>query len=251
MKISRRFRTALIAAPLALALAACSGEEATTELEGEPIAAIPAPDDSNWTEQVTRTEEGGWLVGNPDAPIKLVEYGSLTCPACAMFSTEGSAQLHSEYIESGRVSFELRSLVRGLPDLILTRLLDCSPESAAVPLADQVWAELIATQGPFDASDQAALQAADQLPPEQRLIGIAQASGLTDWFAARGISRDQAQACLTDIPAIEALGTQLNDQATEDDVNATPTFFLNGQRVDGTSWNNVEAALQSAGARDE
>ena len=31
----------------------------------------------------SETPEGGFVIGNPNAPLKLVEYGSLTCPACA------------------------------------------------------------------------------------------------------------------------------------------------------------------------
>ena len=32
---------------------------------------------------VARTPEGGFRMGNPDAPVKLIEYLSLTCPHCA------------------------------------------------------------------------------------------------------------------------------------------------------------------------
>ncbi|HCJ80504.1 MAG TPA: protein-disulfide isomerase, partial [Erythrobacter sp.] len=73
-----------LAAPLALALAACgSGAEQSGEIQGDAIAAIPAPAGSEWRTTAVMTEEGGTLVGNPDAPLKLVEYGSLTCPTCA------------------------------------------------------------------------------------------------------------------------------------------------------------------------
>src|SRR5688500_2291328 len=131
-----RFRPlllAVLAAPLALALAAC-GDSA---VEGgppsaEPVAAVPPPAGTTWADTVEITPEGGWLAGNPDAPVKLVEYGSLTCPACAAFSTSGMQPLREEYINSGRVSYELRSVpLHGAVDLVLTRLLECSPKEAA------------------------------------------------------------------------------------------------------------------------
>jgi len=243
-------RKILFAAPLLLALAACGGSETgAAGLEGEPVAAVAAPAGANWSATAVRTEQGGWLVGNPEAPIKLVEYGSLTCPACALFSTEGSAQLHADYIDSGRVSYELRSvLIHGVVDLLLTRMLECAPVSSAVPLADQVWANLDTVTGGFQANAPA-LEQAMTLPEGERFVALARIGGLNEFFAARGISADQAQVCLADSAAVEALADKASAQATEDGVNSTPTFILNGQKLEDTRWSAVEAALQRAGAR--
>lgn len=237
---------ATLAAPLALA--ACSSEEAGTA-NGEPIAEVAAPAGSSWSQQAVRTEAGGWQVGNPDAPIKLVEYGSLTCPACANFSMQSKGPLFDTYVNSGRVSFELRStILTGVLDLLLTRMIECAPVNVAVPLADQVWGNLEAVTAPFSAN-QAALEQAFELPEDQRFVAMAQAGGIVDFFAARGISGEQAQVCLADAPAIMALAETTQAAATEDGVTGTPTFFLNGVRIDGTSWSVVEPALQEAGAR--
>lgn len=246
------FLRAALALPLALALASC-GEEATdaSALEGAPVAAVAPPEGTTWNQTVVRTEQGGWKVGNPDAPIKLLEYGSLTCPACAAFSVDGSAQLHERYIESGRVNYEFRSLlIHGIADLLLTRMLECAPKEAAVPLADQVWANLEGVLAGFQ-SNQDALQQSMDLPDDQRYVAMAQASGVTDFFAARGISTEQTQACLSDAAAVEALAESTQAAATEDNVTSTPTFFLNGQMLEDRNWVSVEPALQRAGARDE
>ena len=246
------FLRAALALPLALVLASC-GDEATdaSALEGEPVAAVDAPDGTSWNQTVARTDKGGWLVGNPEAPVKLLEYGSLTCPACAAFSVDGSAQLHEKYIDSGRVSYEFRSvLIHGIADLLLTRMLECAPKEAAVPLADQVWANLEGVLAGFQ-NNQAALEQAMDLPDDQRYVAMAQASGVTDFFAARGISTEQTQACMADSAAIEALAESTQAAATEDNVNSTPTFFLNGQQIEDRNWVSVEPALQRAGARDQ
>ena len=120
-----------LAAPLALALAACgAGAEETGAIEGEAIAAIPAPEGTEWRSTATMTEDGGTLVGNPDAPLKLIEYGSLTCPTCARFSMEGGEPL-LEYVDSGVVSFELRQFaIHGPLDLLLQRMTQCGPDEA-------------------------------------------------------------------------------------------------------------------------
>lgn len=250
MTFLRRIALATVAAPLALGLAACnSGADAEGGLSGDPVAEVAPPAGKTWSETVTVTELGGYSVGNPDAPIKLIEYGSLTCPACAAFSTEGSIPLHEKYINSGRVNFEFRSfIIHGPLDLVLTRLIGCGSPEAAVPLADQIWANL----GPIQQrayQNQPALEAALALPEDQRFVAFGEATGVYDFFASRGLSADQAKACLADFDSLEKLANLSQRYASEENVTKTPTFVLNGQVIDETSWDGVEAALQRAGAR--
>lgn len=246
-----RFRPVLltaVAASLTLALAACSSnEEGPTS--GEPIAKVAAPAGQQWTDTVAVTPEGGWLIGNPEAPIKVVEYGSLTCPACANFSQTGMQPLREEYINSGRVSLEFRSVpIHGAVDLVLTRLLECAPKEAAPLLAEQLWGNLNTVLTPIQANA-AGLEQAMSLPENQRFVAYAQQGGLFDFFAARGISTEQAQQCLADFAAIQALAERMQAQAEKDGVNSTPTFFLNGSKLEETSWTDLEPLLQRAGAR--
>lgn len=253
--LRRRFRSltlATLVVPLALGLAACnSGSGDGTGASGDPVENVAPPAGATWSETAVRTPEGGWLVGNPDAPIKLLEYGSLTCPACALFSTEGSEKLHAEYVDSGRVSYEFRTvLIHGVVDLLISRVLECAPVEVAVPMADQVWGNLDAVTGPFQAN-QAALEQAISLPENQRFVAMAQVSQLDQFFAARGISTEQTQACLADSAAATALATKSQEQSTQDGVTGTPTFFINGTKIDSTRWAEVEGALQRAGARTE
>lgn len=238
---------ATLAAPLVLGLAACADEATTTN--GEPVAEVAAPDGTTWSQTVTRTEEGGWLIGNPDAAIKLVEYGSLTCPTCARFAEEGSRPLQESYVDSGRVSFELRSApIHGVVDLILTRMLECAPPTAVLPLADQVWANLGPLQQVYVPQTDAINQALT-LPEDQRFVAASQAAGFPEFFAARGISNEQGQACLADAAAVTQLAETTQAAMEADAITGTPTFFLNGARIDAISWAEVEGALQRAGAR--
>ena len=52
---------------------------------GGPVEAVPAPNGGDWSTIVSATPEGGFVMGNPNAPVKLVEFGSMTCPHCAEF----------------------------------------------------------------------------------------------------------------------------------------------------------------------
>ena len=49
-----------------------------------PSEAVAAKD---WSTETAITAEGGMAIGNPEAPVKLVEYGSLTCSHCAHSGT--------------------------------------------------------------------------------------------------------------------------------------------------------------------
>ena len=136
-------RTALAAlapfalGPLALTLAAC-GSDAEGPIKGEPIAPIAAPAGQSWIETAAETPEGGFVIGNPNAPLKLVEYASHTCSHCAAFSQEGAAKL-DEYVAKGTVSYEIRNQIHDPIDLTIALLARCGTPASFHPLANQAW----------------------------------------------------------------------------------------------------------------
>ena len=249
MTIRNTFLRASLAGALALSLAACGSGEGEAIAEVAPIAPIAAPEGQQWADVTTTTDRGGYTIGNPDAPIKLVEYGSLTCPGCAGFSAQASESIRNEYVASGRVSFEFRSFaIHGPIDLALTRLITCGSPEAVHPLSEQIWANLGPIQQRAYANPQA-LEAALQQPETQRFVSFAQAAGLYDFFTARGLSEDQARTCLADWPTMQKLAEYTQSYAQDDGITGTPTFLLNGRKLDDSSWAAVEAAMQRAGAR--
>ena len=189
------------------------------------------------------------MLGNPEAPLKLVEYASHTCGACANFAMTGKPGI-KEYVATGIVSFEQRNLVRDPIDLTIATLVRCGQKEQMQVLSDQAWQNLEQT---FAAVNQngAAYEAAGNMPLEQRFVQIAQAAGLIEFFAARGLSADQQRACLADAEKIEAIANNSSAQAEELGINATPTFLLNDRKLDVNTWKDIEPLLQRAGARQE
>ncbi|QIQ85650.1 MAG: thioredoxin domain-containing protein [Erythrobacter sp.] len=243
------FRRLLAVAPLALALAACGGEEGDTAASTSgPIDPIAAPEGTSWTDTVTLSEEGGFVLGNPDAPIKLVEYASHTCGHCGTFSAEGKPPLKQDYISTGVVSLEQREVFLNFIDPVLATLVQCGGPERAHALSDEVWANLGQVMAGVQQNPEA-IQATGNLPDDQRLVRIAELAGFIDFFAARGLPADQARMCLSDFDTVKAMVEQAETVAQEDEITGTPTFFVNGKRVDGTVWAAVEPALQNAGAR--
>ena len=246
MPTLRRLALSAAAAPLALALAAC-GSDDDAPVKGEAIAAIAAPAGQTWVDTAAETPEGGYVIGNPDAPLKLVEYASHTCSHCAAFSQEAAAKLDG-YVEKGVVSYEIRNQIHDPVDLSIALLARCGTPQTFHPLANQAWQNFETLMTTAQANG-AALQQAQQVPQAQRFQAVAEAAGLLDFFAARGISRDQAMQCLSDVEKAEQIAEASEKQSEELNVTGTPTFFLNGRLVEGTNWASVEAALQNAGAR--
>jgi protein-disulfide isomerase len=248
MKLTRLFALGLLAAA-PLALAACGDDAAPGEVaEGEALPAVTAPAGSSWTETVTVTPEGGFMLGNPEAPLKLIEFASHTCGHCATFSVTGKQPLKSKYVASGVVSFEQREIFLNPFDIVIATMAQCGAKEQMQPLSDEVWQNLEAVFTGLQGNP-AAVQAAAALPPEQRFAKVAEVTGLLDFFAARGLSADQARTCLTDTAKIDAMVKASEAQATEAGVTGTPTFVLNGKKLDVNTWEMLEPILQRAGAR--
>jgi protein-disulfide isomerase len=248
MKLTRLFALGLLAAA-PLALAACGDDAAPGEVaEGEALPAVMAPPGTSWSDTVTVTPEGGYMIGNPDAPLKLVEYASHTCGACANFAVNGKQPLKSKYIASGVVSFEQREIFLNPFDIVIATMTQCGAKEQMQPLSDEVWQNLEAVFTGLQGNP-AAVQAASALPPAERFGKIAEVTGLLDFFAARGLSADQARTCLADTAKIEAMVKASEAQAKEVGVTGTPTFVLNGKKLDVNQWPQLEPLLQRAGAR--
>jgi len=249
MTAFRSSLTLAFAAPLALTLAACGSEGDGDTLEGDIIAPIEAPAGTNWGETVSISESDGYVLGNPDAPLKLVEYASHTCGGCASFAAQAKPGI-KEYVATGVVSFEQRNLVRDPIDLAVATLVRCGAKENMQVLSDEAWTYLPQIFENVQRNG-AAYEAAGQASLDQRFVLIAQAAGLIDFFAARGLSADQQRACLSDSAKIESIADNSTAQGAELEINATPTFILNGRKLDSLGWEDLEATLQRAGARQE
>src|SRR3569833_3015065 len=120
---------------LACALGALSLASLHGELGAAPVkkgAAVPAKA-RDWTRVVRATPAGGFVMGNPDARVKLVEYGSMTCPHCRAFEAEGVPTLVGKYVKSGQVSWEFRNYVRDAFDVSAALIARCNGAGAFFP----------------------------------------------------------------------------------------------------------------------
>lgn len=240
-------------APLALGLAACKKDDAADSGQpaaaSAPIAKIAPPAGKAWTDVVDANADGGVVMGNPNAPIKVIEYGSLSCPHCAKLAQDGFAKLTGDYVASGRVSLEFRSFAIHPVDVPLTMLVRCAPKESFFALAEQIYQNFEPVMNKvYDQAVQTKVQAAMSLPENQRFPAAADAMGLTEFFAARGIPVDQSHACLADFAKANEVAAH-SDAYGKQGIDSTPTLFVNGAKITGNTWAELEAELQRAGAR--
>lgn len=209
-----------------------------------PLPQIAAPNNGDWTQVVTQTE-GGYLMGNPDAPVKLVEYASLACPTCKAFSEQGTAPLRDTYVRSGQVSWEYRHFLLNAPDVAFTLLARCQPPAAFFSTIEAMFRQ----QSEFFAAlDDAETQRISTMPPEQQAEPLARAMDLDTFFARRGMPGARFSECLNNRQEVQAITDMTNRAATEQEVRGTPTFFINGEKQAETvtGWAALEPLLRAA-----
>lgn len=236
------------AAALAFALAGCGGGSdsnlSATAAQQAPLPQIAAPNHGDWREVVSMTPDGGYLMGNPNAPVKLVEYASLACPHCREFEETGVPGLRDTYVRSGQVSWEFRNFLLNGPDYALTLLARCQPVESFFHLTEQMYAQQAEF---FQNIDDAEGQRIGQLSPEQQPPQWARAMDLDTFFARHGMPGARFDSCLADQAQVARL-TQMTNHAQADlGIPGTPTFFINGTMQQNTaSWSALEPELRTA-----
>ena len=239
-----------------LALAGCGSSDSGNNIS-VPVTSqtatpkVPPPAGKKWEQVVSKTAEGGYLMGNPNAPVKLLEYGSRGCPVCGAFANSGMRPLIDNYVDGGQVSYEFREFwVHGAPDVAASLLGQCVGTDAFFPVLEQMYANQPVFNeklGKLTQQDQERLQA---LPATQMPAAMAEAAGYLDFIKQRGVPEPKARQCLGDKKLLDALVAINKYGQDQMKVQGTPTFFINGSQVENTvTWDALETALKAAGAR--
>jgi protein-disulfide isomerase len=238
---------------LALLLAGCGKDEANNatatnaSVNAAPLTQVEAPN-GDWTQVVTETPEFGFRMGNPNAPVKLVEYASMTCPHCAEFSQEAGEKLKNEYVKSGQVSWEFRPYLLFATDAGISQLVRCQGPAPAFRLIEQIYADQKNWSAKFQNLPPEDAQRIQALPPAQQVGALVKAGGMDQFFRQRGMPEAKINACLSDQAGLQRLvGITQKANADMPSFPGTPTFLINGEMVpDTASWKLLEPKLREA-----
>ena len=168
---------------------------------------------------------GDFSLGSPDAPVKIVEYASFTCPHCATFHANVFNELKAEYIDTGKVHFTLREVYFDRYGLWAAMVARCGGEMRYFGIHDMLF-------------DQQQDWAASQDPME--VVGKLKTIGLT-----AGLDQAALDACLNDQATAEALIKQFEANMAADGVTGTPTIFINGAKHSNMTYADLKALIDA------
>lgn len=201
---------------------------------------------ANWNATVARTAEGGHLLGNPAAKVKLVEFVSYTCSHCARFERESADQLRLGLVLPGKGSVEVRNFVRDPIDMTIALLTRCGPKEkffanhTAFLRSQDNWIKPLLSPSP---SQQQRWFSGDLAT---RLRYIASDFGFYEKMRTLGYNRQTVDRCLANTSLAEQLARQTQDMQTRFNVEGTPTFMVDGIVLAGThDWRSLRPQLEA------
>ncbi len=207
-------------------------------------AASPVRD---WSVVSTMKPDGAYVIGKPDARVRLVEYSSYTCPHCGAFVAAATATLDDRYIRSGSTSLEIRPVVRDRLDLAAAIVARCggvqlfAGNHRAIFAAQDDWLAKGTDWDQGNASRIAAYPLGDQLS------ALADGAGLTAIGRSRALSSAALTSCFADRASIDKLVALSGTMPSS--VTGTPSFAIDGRLTDAHDWTRLQPLLHRAGAR--
>ena len=151
-------------------------------------------------------------IGSATAPITITEYSSMTCPHCAAFGQNVFPMLRSKYIDTGKVRFVFREFPLDIKAAAASILARCIGK-------DDSEKYLSAVETMFKLQDRLIAQTKDTL-----------------FYVGKqyGMSEQDVETCEKDQAQFDRLSDDQQYAVRELKVTSTPTFFLNGVRVQGS-----------------
>lgn len=155
-------------------------------------------------------KEGDRILGDPAAPVTVIEYASLTCPHCANFHTITLPKLEAEYIETGKVKLAFRDFPLDQLALRAAGLADCVPPE-----------RYFGFLGMLFESQSSWATAQDPLAALSRLGRTA------------GLDDSEIESCLSDDAKLDQIVSERLAAEQAYSISSTPSFIIGGQKYSG------------------
>ncbi len=218
-KASRRRKQFTIFGAGGLAILIALGLILIPRLGGGDTSAVSiAPDPTG------SIQANGETLGDPNAPVKVVEWANYQCPFCDQFWTQNESALMQQYISTGKVYFEYKDLTFGWQESI-----DASEAAACANNQGQFW------------------QYHDTLFKNQKAenSGGFSRSRLKTMANDIGLDMSKFNTCFDGHETADQVKAS-DTAASNQNINGTPTFFVDGQQITYTGWGSVKSAIDAA-----
>ena len=154
---------------------------------------------------------GEIALGPPDAKVTVVEYASMTCSHCAHFTVDVWPEFKKKYIDSGKVHYIFREFPLDNLAAAAAMLARCTGGDKTMPFIEVL----------FEHQKDWAFGEGNPVP---KLFEFAKQAGFT---------QESFDKCLTDQKLLDDITNGRTRAAEVFGVNATPTFYINGKKLDG------------------
>ncbi|GAA3857301.1 DsbA family protein [Celeribacter arenosi] len=165
-------------------------------------------------------------LGDPDAPVKIIEYASYTCPHCANFHTQVFEQLKADYIDTGMVHFTYREVYFDKFGLWASMVARCGGDLRYFGIQKMLYDE----QRDWIGSGKDAMEIVGNL----RKIG-----------KRAGLSDENLDTCLNDGAMAQALVANFEKEVAEYEVNSTPTLIIDGKKESNMSYTDLKKIIDA------
>jgi len=164
------------------------------------------------------------VLGDPDAPIEVIEYASYTCPHCASFHANQFPQIKANYIETGKVKFIYREVYFDRFGLWASMIARCGGSTERFfGISDLIYSK----QREWTATG-------DPSVIVQELRKIGKMAGLDD---------ATLDACMQDADMAQSLVSWYEANSSRDGINSTPSFIIDGEKTSNMSYADFSALL--------
>ena len=172
------------------------------------------------TRRSLAAEIGETAIGDPNAPVTMIEYSSLSCPHCANFHNNTYPELKKRYIDTGKVRMIFRDFPLNQPAVQATVVAHCGGSERYVGFIDVMFK----TQATW-------AQSHDTVSELKKLARLG------------GLSEEQVDACLNDQDLIDGILQGRLAWQQEHNVQSTPTFVINDEVYPGNRSIDAFAAI--------
>lgn len=165
-------------------------------------------------------------LGNPNAPVQVVEYASITCPHCARFNANVFPTFKAKYVNTGKVLYTYREFPTPPENISAAgaMIARCAGPDRYLAVIDAL----------FRNQEQALYTKHDV---HAFFMAGAQAGGL---------SEEQMKACIADPASLQAFNDRTQHAHTVDKIDGTPTVLVNGKVVEPAGPEMTVADLDAA-----
>jgi len=149
-------------------------------------------------------------LGNPKAPVTIIEYASLTCPHCANFANHTFEALKAKYVDTGKVHFIFRDFPFDQVGLRAAMMARCGGPGSFFGYIAMIYK----TQDSW-------IESKDPMGEIEKIGRLG------------GMTKQQFDACMNDKALLDGILKVRQDAIDNLKVDATPTFFVNGVKHEG------------------